>query len=216
MGEALWAKTHPPPSAGGICEPHRQCMLGKGGRPGMQTGAPGEGCLHPDRQGDGACIPTGRGTMSASRQAGGRCLHPDRQGDGGCSPTGRGTVPASRQAGGRCLQPDRQEKDTCSPTGRGTVPASRQAALPFSLKPPAQIYLPPSKDVNCTLLKSWQSAIYMSSLEKFLLRSSAHFFDWAVLWCFCCFLFFVFNIELHELFVYILEINPLSATIIQF
>ena len=71
-----------------------------------------------------------------------------------CIPTGRGTVPASRQAGGRCLQPDRQEKDTCSPTGRGTVPASRQAALPFSLKPPAQIYLPPSKDVNCTLLKS--------------------------------------------------------------
>ena len=36
-------------------------------------------------------------------------------------------------------------------------------------------------------------AIYMSSLEKWLVRSSAHFFDWVV-----CF----FDIELYKLFVY--------------
>ena len=36
-------------------------------------------------------------------------------------------------------------------------------------------------------------AIVMSSLDKYLFRSSAHFFDWAV-----CF----FNIKLHLLFVY--------------
>ena len=55
----------------------------------MQTGAPGEGCLHPDRQGDGACIPTGRGTVPAARQAGEGYLQPYRQGDGACIPTGR-------------------------------------------------------------------------------------------------------------------------------
>ena len=32
-------KPTPAPSAGRICEPHRQCMLGKGGRTGMQTAA---------------------------------------------------------------------------------------------------------------------------------------------------------------------------------